>query len=169
MTRQITAFSNPLIKQVRGLREKKNRRAEGLFLAEGLRILTEAREAGRLPEVLLFASGFMGNNRMAIDLKVGCRLMLGTAKSRINRLGSISKPTTSSHAAIGKRAGEHQAYLSGEKAKSLGSRPAKQRSRTTPSRPRKAIPSSLSKATNRPSGQRTHPKHSRRLILFVRC
>ena len=57
MTRQITAFSNPLIKQVRGLREKKNRRAEGLFLAEGLRILTEAREAGRLPEVLLFASG----------------------------------------------------------------------------------------------------------------
>ncbi|MDB5668647.1 MAG: methyltransferase [Alphaproteobacteria bacterium] len=57
MTRQITAFSNPLIKQVRGLREKKNRRAEGLFLAEGLRILTEAREAGRLPEVLLFAGG----------------------------------------------------------------------------------------------------------------
>jgi len=57
MPRQITAFSNPLIKQVRGLREKKNRRREGLFLAEGLRILTEAREAGRLPEILLFASG----------------------------------------------------------------------------------------------------------------
>jgi RNA methyltransferase, TrmH family len=43
------------VKQVRGLREKKNRRREGLFAAEGLRILTEAREAGHLPQVLFFA------------------------------------------------------------------------------------------------------------------
>ena len=55
MVRQITAFSNPLVKQVRGLREKKQRRQEGLFIAEGLRILTEARETGRLPEILFFA------------------------------------------------------------------------------------------------------------------
>jgi TrmH family RNA methyltransferase len=55
MPRQITAFSNPLVKQARGLRDKKNRRAEGLFLAEGLRILTEAREAGILPERLFFS------------------------------------------------------------------------------------------------------------------
>ncbi|HEY5722967.1 MAG TPA: RNA methyltransferase [Allosphingosinicella sp.] len=57
MTRQITAFSNPLVKQVRGLRDKKNRRREGLFIAEGLRILTEAREAGFLPEILFFEEG----------------------------------------------------------------------------------------------------------------
>lgn len=56
MPREITAFSNPLIKRVRNLRDKKHRREEGLFLAEGLRILTEAREAGRLPEYLFFAS-----------------------------------------------------------------------------------------------------------------
>ncbi len=55
MPRQVTAFSNPLVKQARGLREKKHRRAEGLFLAEGLRILTEAREAGVLPETLFFS------------------------------------------------------------------------------------------------------------------
>ena len=55
MPRQITAFSNPLVKQARGLRDKKNRRAEGLFLAEGLRILTEAREGGILPERLFFS------------------------------------------------------------------------------------------------------------------
>lgn len=55
MPRQITAFSNPLVKQARGLRDKKNRRAEGRFLAEGLRILTEAREAGKLPEILFYA------------------------------------------------------------------------------------------------------------------
>jgi TrmH family RNA methyltransferase len=53
--RQITAFSNPTVKQARGLRDKKNRRAEGRFLAEGLRILTEAREAGLLPEQLFYS------------------------------------------------------------------------------------------------------------------
>lgn len=52
MRREITGFSNPLIKHVRSLREKKHRKREGLFLAEGLRILTEAREAGFLPELL---------------------------------------------------------------------------------------------------------------------
>lgn len=55
MPREITAFSNPLIKRVRNLRDKRHRREEGLFLAEGLRILTEAREAGRLPEYLFFS------------------------------------------------------------------------------------------------------------------
>jgi TrmH family RNA methyltransferase len=53
--RQITAFSNPLVKDVRALREKKGRRRQGMFIAEGLRILTEAREAGRLPAILFFA------------------------------------------------------------------------------------------------------------------
>jgi TrmH family RNA methyltransferase len=55
MPREITAFSNPLVKQVRSLRDKKHRRAEGLFIAEGLRIVTEAREAGWLPRTLFFA------------------------------------------------------------------------------------------------------------------
>ena len=56
MPRQITAFSNTLVKRVRSLRDKKHRRAEGLFLAEGLRILTEARDAGRLPDYLFFTA-----------------------------------------------------------------------------------------------------------------
>jgi TrmH family RNA methyltransferase len=56
MPRSITAFSNPLVKQVRGLRDKKNRRREGLFMAEGLRILTEARDAGHVPRILFYGS-----------------------------------------------------------------------------------------------------------------
>ena len=55
MSREITGFSNPLVKRVRSLREKKHRKAEGLFLAEGLRILTEARAEGVLPEMLFHA------------------------------------------------------------------------------------------------------------------
>ena len=56
MPREITAFSNPLIKRMRLLREKRHRREEGLFLAEGLRILAEAEDAGMLPEYLFFAA-----------------------------------------------------------------------------------------------------------------
>ncbi len=55
MPREITGFSNPLVKRVRGLRDKKLRRAEGAFLAEGLRILTEALDAGILPQMIWHA------------------------------------------------------------------------------------------------------------------
>jgi TrmH family RNA methyltransferase len=56
MVRQVTAFSNSTVKLLRSLRDKKARRAEGLFLAEGLRILAEARDSGRLPEIIAFSS-----------------------------------------------------------------------------------------------------------------
>jgi TrmH family RNA methyltransferase len=55
MVRQVTAFSNSTVKLLRSLRDKKARRAEGLFLAEGLRILTEARDSGQLPEIIAFS------------------------------------------------------------------------------------------------------------------
>jgi TrmH family RNA methyltransferase len=55
MPREIAGFSNPLVKRVKSLRDKKFRRAEGLFLAEGLRILTEALDAGATPEMLWHA------------------------------------------------------------------------------------------------------------------
>lgn len=55
MARQVTAFSNSTVKLLRSLRDKKARRAEGLFLAEGLRILTEARDSGMLPEIIAFS------------------------------------------------------------------------------------------------------------------
>lgn len=53
--RQISGFSNPTVKFLRSLRDKKHRRLEQRFLAEGLRLLTDARACGRLPEVLVMA------------------------------------------------------------------------------------------------------------------
>ena len=55
MPREITAFSNSTVKRLRSLRDKKARRAEGMFLAEGLRILAEARDSGLLPEIVAFS------------------------------------------------------------------------------------------------------------------
>jgi RNA methyltransferase, TrmH family len=57
MRRTITGFSNPIVKALRGLRDKKHRRREQRFLAEGLRLLTDARSAGHLPEMLVMAIG----------------------------------------------------------------------------------------------------------------
>jgi len=56
MPRQVTAFSNSTVKRLRSLRDKKARRSEGLFLAEGLRILAEARDSGQLPEIVAFSA-----------------------------------------------------------------------------------------------------------------
>lgn len=57
MRKTITGFSNPTVKFVRSLRDKKHRKREQRFLAEGLRLLTDAREGGRVPEILLMAQG----------------------------------------------------------------------------------------------------------------
>lgn len=56
MPRLVTAFSNATVKRLRALREKKARRAEGLFLAEGLRIIAEARDSGLLPRIIAFTA-----------------------------------------------------------------------------------------------------------------
>src|SRR3546814_5003862 len=56
MPREILSHGNALIKRIRSLRDKKHRREEGLFLAEGLRILTEATETGGLPRYLVHAA-----------------------------------------------------------------------------------------------------------------
>jgi TrmH family RNA methyltransferase len=56
MPREVTAFSNSTVKLLRSLRDKKARRSEGLFLAEGLRILTEARDSGQLPQIVAFSA-----------------------------------------------------------------------------------------------------------------
>lgn len=56
MRREITGFSNPTVKYLRSLRDKKHRKREGKFLAEGLRLLADARVCGHLPEVLVMST-----------------------------------------------------------------------------------------------------------------
>ncbi len=55
--RQITSLTNPLVKLARGLHLRKDREASGLFLAEGLKIVTEAVDLGHAPRVLLHGPG----------------------------------------------------------------------------------------------------------------
>lgn len=55
----ITSTSNPLVKQVRALRQKKARNETGQFLVEGIHHVGEAVEAGWEIEAILYASGVL--------------------------------------------------------------------------------------------------------------
>ena len=57
MAREIHSFANDTVKRIRALRDKKERRAESKFLAEGLRILAEARDSGQYPMVIAHSPG----------------------------------------------------------------------------------------------------------------
>ena len=55
MPELITSAHNPLVKQIRSLRQKKGREAAGLFLAEGIHPVGEAIQAGGEVETLVYA------------------------------------------------------------------------------------------------------------------
>jgi TrmH family RNA methyltransferase len=55
--RRVTSLTNPLVKLARGLHLRKAREESGLFLAEGLKIVTEAVDLGHVPRRLLHGPG----------------------------------------------------------------------------------------------------------------
>ena len=97
MPREITAYSNPLVKRVRLLRDKKHRRDEGLFLAEGLRILAEAQDAGHLPLYLFFASGGAGHpiaQRLIAAVEAAGGEAIETSRDILHKLSGKDNPQT---------------------------------------------------------------------------
>lgn len=44
--KEITSVSNPIVKDIRALSDRKNRQSSGLFIAEGLKLVADAIEAG---------------------------------------------------------------------------------------------------------------------------
>jgi TrmH family RNA methyltransferase len=55
-SRAITSLNNPTVKEVRSLHLRKAREESAIFLAEGLKIVTEAVELGRKPRILLHSN-----------------------------------------------------------------------------------------------------------------
>jgi len=66
---EITATSNPLIKRIRALRQKKGRAESGKFIVEGIAHVSEAVEAGWEVEVILHAPGLL-SSQYAQDLLI---------------------------------------------------------------------------------------------------
>ncbi|MEZ5790037.1 MAG: RNA methyltransferase [Nitratireductor sp.] len=59
--REVTAVSNPVIKEIRALALKKNREESGRFLAEGLKLVTDALDGGWVVHVVVFAKKMSSN------------------------------------------------------------------------------------------------------------
>ena len=68
----ITSSSNQDIKRLRSLHERKYRKQTGWFLAEGLRICTEALQQGFAPQRLLYEDGRQTDPLIA-DLIIACK------------------------------------------------------------------------------------------------
>ena len=59
--RAVTSLTNATVKAVRALHMRKERDETGLFLAEGLKIVTEAVDLGHAPRILLYGPGAEGH------------------------------------------------------------------------------------------------------------
>ncbi|MGR6327830.1 TrmH family RNA methyltransferase [Sphingomonas sp. XXL09] len=95
MPREITAFSNPLVKRVRDLRDKRHRRAARQFLAEGLRILTEARETGRIPRLLFYAGQSAGHplvHALSVEVEAAGGESIQTTPDILSKLSGKDNP-----------------------------------------------------------------------------
>jgi TrmH family RNA methyltransferase len=57
----VTSLANDTVKQVRALHLRKAREESGLFLAEGLKIVTEAVDLGFAPAILMYAGKAVGH------------------------------------------------------------------------------------------------------------
>jgi TrmH family RNA methyltransferase len=95
--RLIASAANPVIKRAKSLRDKKHRKAEHLFLAEGLRILTEAKDAGVLPQQLFYAqdrpSHPLAEELIAATLAAGGEV-IATSETILARLSGKDNPQT---------------------------------------------------------------------------
>ena len=67
--RTVTSLTNPTVKAVRALHLRKARDESGLFVAEGLKIVTEAVELGHAPRILMYGADAEGHSllRQAIS------------------------------------------------------------------------------------------------------
>lgn len=54
--KDITSSSNPIIKEIKALKRKRERWLKKLFLIEGVKIIDEYIKWGRVPEIILFSS-----------------------------------------------------------------------------------------------------------------
>jgi RNA methyltransferase, TrmH family len=59
--RTVTSLTNPTVKAVRALHMRKERDATGLFVAEGLKTVTEGVETGHAPKILLYGPEAAGH------------------------------------------------------------------------------------------------------------
>lgn len=76
----ITSLANPIVKDIRGLALAKNRKASGLFIAEGLKLVADAIEAGWAIETLVHSTA-VANEALVARLSATTHARGGTVLS----------------------------------------------------------------------------------------
>jgi RNA methyltransferase, TrmH family len=84
MTERITSLANPRIKRIRKLADRKERKREGVFLAEGLRIVIEAIQLQQNIETLIIAPDLMRS-------ETGMEYIQGFSSAHPDRLLEVSE------------------------------------------------------------------------------
>ncbi|MEM7299781.1 MAG: RNA methyltransferase [Pseudomonadota bacterium] len=69
LVKEITSTANPLIKEIKGLALKKNRDAQNAFLAEGLKLVTDAVERGWHVKTLVFGKAISDQTELKTQVE----------------------------------------------------------------------------------------------------
>lgn len=93
----ITSLTNPLVKEIRGLALPKNRKESGLFLAEGLKLVADAVEAGWTLRTLVHASAAAGQplvQRLAATAHAKGGSVIAVSEAVLEKISRRDNPQT---------------------------------------------------------------------------
>ena len=93
--KEITSVSNPIIKDIRGLTQRKNRTASNQFLVEGLKLVASADEADWPLRIFVFAKRMMENElvqKIAARTKARGGMVLEVSEAVLGKIARRDNP-----------------------------------------------------------------------------
>ncbi len=95
--KQITSLANPIVKDIRGLALAKNRKESGLFIAEGLKLVADAVEAGWTIHTLVHAGNIAGQplvQRLAAAAQARGGGVIAVSEAVLEKISRRDNPQT---------------------------------------------------------------------------
>lgn len=95
--KQITSLANPIVKEIRGLALAKNRKESGLFLAEGLKLVADAVEAGWRLRTLVHSSAAASQplvQRLAAEANARGGSVIAVSEAVLEKISRRDNPQT---------------------------------------------------------------------------
>ncbi len=93
--KKVTSLANPLVKEIRGLHQKKNRDAGRVFLAEGQKLVRDALEAGWTVRTLIYGAQSAGDpaiGQLAARTKASGGMVLEVTRQILEKISRRDNP-----------------------------------------------------------------------------
>lgn len=97
VVKQITSLTNPLVKEIRGLALAKNRKASGLFVAEGLKLVADAFDSGWPIRTLVHSQEVANEklvSRLSANTVAGGGQVLAVSEAVLGKITRRDNPQT---------------------------------------------------------------------------